>query len=697
MLIVSLLIILAGLAGLIGLLGVFNLRYSVALVLLTTLTAIGIWKQLIVVDSFVGCLPAIVAMMLVPGYLITLLAFPGVHKESNLFDRLPLYFGIAIFFWTVVALFAYRVILSADLVIWFCFAFDIVGLVLLFIVKGRCQTDSPLFNNRPFFSLENLYVLIFVVFILLAAALVGYKSQFHLLYFDVIDHLAGFGKIAENKIITGGDFFIGPPNPSIAHYASNPWYLSFGLTSRLINKDIAVLYVSLSSFMMILTLLTFRSMIFSLARNNLVATIGATIGIVPWMYVCSVRWQLFYGIYFEYLPFPATLSEMILYPLLCSYLFRYLFDIKNGEYWILTAMLAFATMGQHIQFVVWVPYIMTFALISALILSKSSFIRIRILALMVEICLISVFIGYLTISYSLAVGPASYPDLQLGYNFGNLLVINQSLFAIDPRILIKFVPMFVLYLAVIIWFKTRCDSTCNNNVDKQANKRLIVSSICILISPFIIVLNPLLFPKLVALFQSDVPLRRMALVNELLKQVIIYGSVACFIVWYIIRYQGRLIIFKLFPLLVISLFTIFPFFAPSVRTAFSNVITNPENYPSFLDISRDELYKKMSNMKQGIIAAPPSVGRYIVAFTPHYSVAEAFDVNMLDKMRLVDNDNIITYSVSDKTMGDLLNKYNCRYVVVSQSSPGLAKFETDKNIFHEAFRTNQYVVFAVKN
>ena len=81
MLIVSLLIILVGLAGLIGLLGVFNLRLSVVLVLLTTLTAIGIWKQLILVDSFVGCLPAIVSMMFAPGYLIVLLAFPGVNKE----------------------------------------------------------------------------------------------------------------------------------------------------------------------------------------------------------------------------------------------------------------------------------------------------------------------------------------------------------------------------------------------------------------------------------------------------------------------------------------------------------------------------------------------------------------------------------------------------------------------------------------
>ena len=439
-----------------------------------------------------------------------------------------------------------------------------------------------------------------------------------------------------------------------------------------------------------------------MARNNLVATIGTIIGIVPWIYAYSVQWQIFNSVYFDTLPFPATLAETILYPLLCIYLFRYLFDVKNAGYWVLTAMLAFATMGQHIQFVIWVPYIMTCALISALILSKSFFAKIKISSLIIEICLMSVFIGYLTVSYPLASGPAAYPHMplpvdNLRYSAGNLWVINESLFAMDPRLLIQYVPMLVLYLAVIIWVKYPRDSASGNNIDNQADKRLVVSSICILISPLIIVLNPLLVPKLVALFQSDVPLRRMESVNELLKQVIIYGSIACFIVWHIIRYQGRMIIFKIFPLLVISLFTIFPFFVPSVRTAFSNVITNPNNYPSFLDISRNELYKKLSNMKQGIIAAPPSVGKYIVAFTPHYSVAEAFDINMLDKMRLVDNDNIITYRVSDKTMRDLLNKYNCRYVVVSQSSPGLAKFETDKNIFHEVFRINQYVVFAVKD
>jgi hypothetical protein len=316
---------------------------------------------------------------------------------------------------------------------------------------------------------------------------------------------------------------------------------------------------------------------------------------------------------------------------------------------------------------------------------------------MVEICLMSVFIGYLTTSYSLALGPASYPDLPFTYNDTNWWVINQSLFAMDPRILIRYVPMFVLYLAVIIWVKYPRDSACDNNVDDQANKRLIAASICILISPFFIVLNPLLVPKLLALFQSDVPLRRMPSVYELLKQVIIYGSVACFIVWCIIRYQGKMIISKILPLLVISLFTIFPFFSPSVRTAFSNVMTIPDNYPSFLDVSQDELYKKLSNMKQGIIAAPPSVGKYTVAFTPHYSIAETFDINMIDKIRFIDNDNIITYRVSDKMMRDLLNKYNCRYVVVSQSSPGLAKFETDKNIFYEVFRTNQYAVFAVRD
>lgn len=701
MLIVSLLIILVGLAGLIGLLGVFNLRLNVVLVSLTTLTAIGIWKQLIVVNSFVGCMPAIVSMLFVPGYLITL-AFPGAIKGSNLFDRLPLYFGITIFFWTVVALFAYRITLSADLVIWFCFAFDIVGLILLFIVKDKYQTDLPLFSNRPLLSLENLYFLIFAVLILLAAVLVGYRSQFHLLHFDMIDHLAGFGKIAENQIITGGDFFIGPPNSSIAQYASNPWYLAAGLTSRLINKDTAVLYICLSSLMMILTLFTFRSLIFSLARNNLVATIGTIIVIVPWIYECSVQWQIFNSVYFETLPFPATLGEAILYPLLCSYLFRYLFEVNNAGYWVLTAMLAFATMGQHLQFAIWVPYIMGFALISALILSKSSFAKIKISALIIEICLMSVFIGYLTISYPLASGPEAYPDMplpvdNLRYIAGNLWVINESLYAMDPRVLIQYVPMFVLYLAVIVWVKYPRDSACDNNIDDQAYKRLIVASVCILVSPLIIVLNPLLVPKLIALFQSDVPIYRMSSVNEVLREAVIYGSVACFIVWCVIRYRRRMIISKIFPLLAIFLFTILPFSVPSVRTAFSNVITNPDNYPSFLDISRDELYEKLSNMKQGIIAAPPSVGKYIVAFTPHYTVAEAFDINMLDKIRFVDNDNIITYRVSDKMMRDLLNKYNCRYVVVSQSSSGLAKFETDKNIFYEVFRTNQYAVFAVRN
>jgi hypothetical protein len=365
-------------------------------------------------------------------------------------------------------------------------------------------------------------------------------------------------------------------------------------------------------------------------------------------------------------------------------------------------MLAFATMGQHLQFAIWVPYIMGFALISALILSKSSFAKIRISALIIEICLMSVFIGYLTISYPLVNGPEAYPLMplpvdNLRYAHGNLWVINESLYAMDPRVLIKYVPMFVLYLAVIIWVKFPRDSTGYSNIDNQADKRLIVSSICILISPLIIVLNPLLVPKLVVLFQSDVPISRMTSVNEVLREAVIYGSVACFIVWCVIRYQRRMIIFKIFPLLAISLFTIFPFFVPSVRTAFSSVITNPDNYPSFLDISRDELYKKLSNMKQGVIATPPSVGKYIVAFTPHYSIAEAFDINMLDKVRFVDNDNIITYRVPHKMMRDLLNKYNCRYVVVSQSSPGLAKFETDKNIFYEVFRTNQYAVFAVRD
>jgi len=367
------------------------------------LAIVGIWSNMVSTNPITQSVLGIIGLLLLPGFMIINLVFPTFNSKFNIIQKIPLWFGLSAALWTIIAVIAYRAQLFSNLILGCILLCESVGLYALYRRRtafNRSIESSEAIQPFPF---KKLYWSSFILLTIIVAVVVGYRAQYQLPFFDTFDHLAGFRKIADSVYIIGGDFYLEPGQPTGAHYASNPWYLAIGLTSRLTHVDVAWMYVIISAIMTTIVLFTFYSVLKVITSDDRIAVIGTSLAIIPWLCEAAVEWRICNSLYFEYLPHPGTLSELIFFPLLTTYCLTYLLNRDWPSWWIV-AILAIASMGQHILYVVWVPYVFGFVLAISLFFPSLRCERIKTLILIVFIVFSAVLICYLTLSFRHASG-----------------------------------------------------------------------------------------------------------------------------------------------------------------------------------------------------------------------------------------------------------------------------------------------------
>ena len=641
------------------------------------LVAAAIWGQLLAAGPIGQLAPSIVAMFVLPGFLVLELAFPGIARKLGALERGPLLFGLSMGVWTLIAAVAYRARLPSDAVIGGVLVTNIVGLLAVVRYRlGRSDSQTLLAEKQePLRSVKFVYLICLLLTLLLVSGIVGFTTQFQRHDFDACTHLAGYRKIADSARIIGGNPFLGPGHAYAIHYVANPWYLVFGLSARLSHADVTWLYVCLAALLTPLVFLSFYSLLNTLTKSFWTAMIGTLMVIGPWVSHEALRWGPSTGtFYLQFLPYPYTYTKLIIFPILTVYCFRYVYS-QRWEDWALTAILAVTAMGHHPVFLVAIPLSIGIAFVISLFFPDTLRYRAKTAALVVVIVVSAAIIAYSLVSNPLSSVPKPMSEDQLHNNWDkyvkNSWKIGTDLYAVHPRSLTDNWKAILgcAVLALFVGFQPRLSAKKKRWMPvsisaspQRAQWRMAATAAAVLVGPYLIVCNPVIVPWMYKLLKSPVPFYRMPS-TVVLGLVCQFGALAS-ILALMLSYNGlekhwkSLKLILLFVILILGIGL--PFFKPTVRSAIAGIVVNSNGNPSILDLGNDPLYTGLSQLEPGVVAIEQKKTEFATMSTPHYVVA----ASRVAKERRLDNERIVKFSVTPEAMKVLLSKYDCRYVVV---------------------------------
>lgn len=703
----------------IGIIGVWGMcrpasgMLRLVLVGLTPAAAFLAWNQVIPAGILSRIVPCLVSLGLIPGFIIMELAFPKMARKLEDLERVPLQFGFSCGLWTVLALFAYRMQWSSDCVIGGVLLADVAGLLAILVMRWTI-TEHDIDISQVSLPYQAAGKAALLLMITVFALVVGYNSQYQRNDFDTFLHLAGCHRIAEGLQIIGGEAMLGPSHGALPHYAANPWYLVFGLTARAAHVDVTCLYVVLAAGLTALFILVFYSVLKFLLRDPRAAIIGALLGIIPWFYNWTTEWSLIFPIF---LPYPGTLTGVILFPLLTIYALQMLVS-GNKETWFAVVFLAVTAMGQHICFVIWVPFLIGVVSLAGLLWPDCRRDRLKALALMIGVCLSAVVIGYLTVSFPLVgkLKPESIEEsLHVWRRQGGIIwQLGRNWFAVSPVCLLEQGWKDLLGLAVIVLFirygirllvRIRAQggiaALTFSSQRQTAPMRLYAGVAAIILCTWGVVFNPILVPWLIRLLHSSIPVYRLEGINLVLSKALFFGAIACLISLPLISSSWNKCrpLMWIIPLGMLLLIAAIPLRSLILRTMLIESLDNRVWHPSILDLPNETLYRGLYRLPPGAVAVRTDFGEITAALTPHTVLA--IKVDRMGDYRIIgehlsDNDKIVNFSIPPDVMRQLLAKHNCRYVIVPSGDPNIVRFEEHKTLFTEVLRTESYRVFEAK-
>lgn len=687
------------LLGAVGLMHPGRGRWRLVMASLPAFLALAIWVHPVSASPLARQAPAILSMFFLPGFIVLELVFSRWSQRLDPLERVPLMFGLGLAVWTLLAVPAYRLQWFSDAVIGGMLAAMLLGLVILYYLKVR--NGKPLAEKESRRTYINPYYLGILILVLIIAAIVsGYTAQFQGECFDTYYHLAGYRKVADNVRIIGGDMMLGSGNPGFVHYSSNPWYLVFGLAARLARLDIIWLYVGLAAVMTIMVFLVFYMLLKALVREPNVAAVGTLMVAVPW--ISELAWTCLSAYYFafQFLPYPSTLCQLILLPLALVACFHY-GAWRNGTSWGAVCLLSLATMGQHACFIAWVPLVLGMALGMQLLLGGTFRQRAETGALILAIGIIAALLAYLMTTFPLAakLPPSTEAEtLKLwAVCGGGFWKLSDAYYACDPRYVLQTGWLEIAGMALLAWFMIRrnrmkADISTSRCMPADGNGHLFLPSppwiivAAAFFSTWLIAFNPLVVPWIIHLLNWSIVVYRILGCNTVLSHVILYGALACLIFWLscLCRKTGQARFARMLPLVGILACIIIPLLIKPVRAALVAVVQNRGWYASMIDLSTSTLYRQLSALEPGTVAVEFGDGLPIVALTPHYVVADLHigDHRIIDERRR-DNDAIINFLVPRPELVRLLEKYQCRYVVVPRGNPARSLFQAQADLFSE--------------
>ncbi len=657
--------------------------------------------------------PGIVVMMVLPGFIVLELAVPGLASRLDSFERAPLLFGLSMAVWTVLATVAFRAQWSSDLVISGMLAGGFIGLAVVFWRRHPVASRPQEPDMHPD-RVQDAYKYVLVAILLVVMAAVAWRAQFQGSGSDTLAHLAGYRKIADSATIVGGNPLLGPGYAYVGHYASNPWYLAFGLVARLahVPESVPVLYICLTALLTGLSFLAFYALLKTFTSQSFAAALGTVIVIGPWVFEQSELWIGFHSYFYEFMGYQSTFTSLIIFPMLTAFTLRF---VRDGirALGIVAAVLAVATMGMHAQYLVWVPLLIGGGLVAAIPFAWDNRERIQILTLVAVIGLSAVAIGYCIASFSLADKPTAWSRDQevalWSINAGphGLWRPTATLLSQDPIEILDHNKAEVLGLIVLVLLGSHVvvrkkTSISLRRVEESVQRTwgLAVAALTILCVPWLIAYNPLIATPMLNLLHTIVPISRLPGANTVLAHVLVFGAVAAG--WGVVvqacdQTRTRRFVYVI-PVSVLVVLSGIAIVSPTGRQVLLGPLSNHAWYPSLLDLPNDSLYRGLSNLEQGVVAVQTNEAELVAALTHHYVVVvRSFRIgdSTITPQRLADNDAILNFSLPPQKMQEALQRVHCRYVVVTRGSAALEQFRGHAEMFREAFASEASVVFEV--
>jgi len=653
------------------------------LIALTVPAAIMIWGKFLSVGPVPNLAPIIVVMFFIPGFIVLELTFPALAIKLNYLERVPLLFGLSLAFWTIFSAVAYRIQPPSDLTIGSALAAFIAGLTVIFVKKSPYKDPKSFLErlNQKKNIIKYSYVFSLIIVLLIVAIVVGFSAEYQRYDFDSSFHLAGYNKIADNPSIIGGNAFLGPEYSYLSHYITHPWYLVFGLSARLAHSSVTWLYVCLAVILTPLFFLSFFSLLKVLLQNKWAAIVGTLMVIGPWISKMALSWGPPMGtFYLQFLPYPGTYTQLILFPIWLASCFRYI-QFQTPANLAMSVLLAVATMGQHPEFLLVVPYCTAIIFIVSMFFPAEHLDRIKLFTLLFLVFSTAGVLAFLT-SYPpgyeswKGVGYANNEALFFKDLMKQALVINSNLYSVHPKHLLtlanlkSFMGCFIF--AFFIGFQPRLVIKKNGKgrlpnfsvllAHNPSQRKIAAAMVMVFVGPLLIIYNPVLVPIIIKVLGSTIPIRYIALEFEVFVLACEYGAIVSIVIFLLESdisdtFKNNIKLVLLLLILIVGIGV--PLGRSKVRNTILGMI-NREEAVSILDIGSRPLFEGLAELEPGIVAIQKELAEYLVMSTSHYVVSST----RMIKERQLDNEKILNFSVGKNEMKRLLRKYDCRYVAV---------------------------------
>jgi hypothetical protein len=679
------------------------------------LAAAAVWLRWASGSPIALLAPGIVLMLMLPGFVILELVMPQLPPRLDSFERAPLLFGLSMVAWVVIAAMAYRAHWPTSALVSGLLVCGAICLGALFWIRGRRPVEVLSVDLDPAVAFSTkAYRVVLIAVILMVMMGVAWRAQFQGTGSDTIAHLAGYRKIADSATITGGNPLLGPGYTYLANYGADPWYLAFGLVARTAHASTSVplLYVCLTSLLTGLVFLAFYSLLKAFTCEALSAALGTLMAVGPWLLSYAAEWKGFHSYFFEFLGYPSTFTDLILFPLLTAYALHF---AREGlrPVAVMVALLSVAAMGMHPQYVVFVPLLIGTALIASS-LTKSGRPQRRLTAGVVAlIACAAVALVYLAAPGSYSDRTAWSVEKEVGlwtFDAGphGLWRPTTTLISHDPigifdhgTEMVGLAALLILGGRRVLIGKRSIQLTHTDNTTGSIGRVALAAGLIMGI-PWFVAFDPLVATPLFYLFHSAIPIVRIIYgnANTALMYASIFGAIA--VAWSaLIRTADTSLSRRLVhvvPLLLLACAMGVVGVSPSGRQSLLAPLANQGWYPSLLDLPNDSLYRGLSQLKPGIVAVASEEAELVAALTPHYVVSvRQFRIgdSKVTAQRMADNDAILNFTLPLDQLREVLQRVRCRYVVVPRGSAAIASFRRSPQLFSEVFSAEADVVFRV--
>lgn len=617
----------------------------------------------------------IATTMFLPGYFLSQILFR--RSEFNSIEQIPIWFVLSLGILTIPAILAY--LIPTTLTVFLYFVFGVVFLLaLIFLIFGR-KNLSLSFKDYDWTCLVIFFLAIIYAGILYKAGgkIEGSDPQYN---FILLKKLMSRSYIS---LIDPIHKFTGPAYD----YNYSLWFLLLALASKFSGLSVQVVWFIIPAILTPLTIIAYYIFARTVFQNRI-------IGLVTSLILIGVLGGIWHSeIGFRELNAPYAVSRYILIPIICLFLFSYIFK-KQKIFLALTAFLPLTLSNIHaFYFFLYIVTLAGFALFHYLVQRKSKesnralFIA---LALSIAVC-----IPYLALRY-----------ISYGIDnpwFSNPHLINSTWFPNGPNAIIALTPRLnyinpsYIFHRIYVIFDEKSLAQLHALlllpwIFFYLKKRLWATFLC---ANFICIVGIMVYPMLATGTAKVISYSYLIRMGDILPTFLILGFVSSqVLIFSFKKVKSKMLIMFCVTILILM-------------SAYNGIRNLNHQFQIAHTIKQIDMYPKVYNFLDkeipgpSVILSDPKTSILCLGYANHYVTSShiaysATEANSYEKIQ----DSIEALNPSTeigKTLA-ILKRYETDYILLPpkySTQPIRQKFEIYNNFFKKVFEEDGYIVYEV--